>query len=711
MASTPPLRIFGRLAAAVLARARLATATATVLLLVAIAAATQIRLDFSSTAFYGAGDPAAAALERFVARWGADDATLYVIAEADPPGVLEPATTDALAALRRALERDPGVEEVRSLEALLASPAVPLLLSADGTRTVLAVRLRQSSDDVQAITPVVERLTARVAEHDGAGGLRLTTAGVPAIRAGFYALALGDQLRLGPLVGLTLALLLALAFRRVHGVAVPLVLAGVPVAGLVGVMAATDEPIGLLNQAFFTLLPVIAVADAVHLVSRFHEILRREGADPRDAPTRRAAVLEACDRTGAACLLTSVTTGLGFASLALAQMPMLRRFGLYAAAGIALAYLALLMLGPLLLDRARARPPAASRGMPRLARWTARRLRPAWVVGLTLGLAGLAALGARQVQIDNYLTALLSPSHPVRQASAELDRTLGGTLALEVELVAARSWRDPEPLAALREFERWAADQLEVRAVTGPATLADALPLASTPAAASLNAEVLRDDDRRARIRLHTADIGGRAFARLADRVTARAAALPARVTVTGTPLLAYRGVNRIAAEIQQSLVGLALVVTLVIALLLRSLRLALVALLPNVMPLAVAYAALGVLGIELDPLAAIILCVALGIAVDDSLHLLARFDEERAQGLAPAEALERAVAHSGQAALVTTVALVGGLALNLASSFPPLRLLGGLGAATIALAWVFDVLVLPGLLRAARADTAPPRA
>ncbi|MCA9707187.1 MAG: MMPL family transporter, partial [Myxococcales bacterium] len=274
----------------------------------------------------------------------------------------------------------------------------------------------------------------------------------------------------------------------------------------------------------------------------------------------------------------------------------------------------------------------------------------------------------------------------------------------EVELRADAPWLEPPRLAELAAFEAWARAQPEVRAVLGPAMVHALVPPfgATPPEVTDLRRRVLDEAGTRARVSLGVPDVGGQAFVALAERVRERAATLPGQVTVTGTPLLAYRGVNRIADELRTSLLGVVAVVTLAIAVLLRSARLSLAALVPNVLPLAVAYAGLGGLGIELDPLAAVILCVALSIAVDDSLHLLARAREGRARGEPASDALEQAVARSGHAALVTSVALTGGLAVNLWSSFPPLRLLGALGASTIALAWVLDVLMLPGLLRAA---------
>src|SRR5690606_33278270 len=158
---------------------------------------------------------------------------------------------------------------------------VPLLLSRDGKTTVLAIDLATSSDDPDDVAAPIEAVETVVRRAEGAAGLSFSVAGVPVIRSAFSQLAIADQARLQPVVYAAMALLLALGFRRIHGVVVPLLAAGLPVAFLVGAMGWAAEPIGLLNQSIFTLLPVIAAADAVHWVARVHERLRETSG--RDA--------------------------------------------------------------------------------------------------------------------------------------------------------------------------------------------------------------------------------------------------------------------------------------------------------------------------------------------------------------------------------------------------------------------------------------------
>src|SRR5690606_36820746 len=114
-------------------------------------------------------------------------------------------------------------------------------------------------------------------------------------------------------------------------------------------MGLRGEPIGLLNQIFLVLIPAIAVADAIHLLSRYHEESWRLGGESLTPETRRAAIIETMEHMGAACFLTSFTTMIGFLSLDLTHMHVLRQFGNYAALGVVFSYLTVLLILPLTL--------------------------------------------------------------------------------------------------------------------------------------------------------------------------------------------------------------------------------------------------------------------------------------------------------------------------------------------------------------------------
>jgi predicted RND superfamily exporter protein len=713
-----------------------------------VAGAARLGFDLSSKAFYGDGDAATAALDRLHERWGHDDATVVVVVDApDPDGVLTAPRIDAIRAISDELRALPEVVRVDALTDHPASaavaggsrparawlhtaPLVPLLMAADERTAAIAVALRFSSDDLPPTVAAVDAIASVVAAHDGVAGLQLRTGGLPVIRAGFARATLEDQRVLVPACLAMVAFVLWLAFRRGWQVLVPLALALVPTAMLAGVLGWAGEPIGLLNQGYFTLLPVIAVADGIHLVSRVAEL----GKDATDREGRERAIVDASARVGLACLLTSATTAVGFGSLFTSSMPMLRSFGGWAALGVMLAFAVLLVLGPLLLATVRDLGPAGTHGArdnPRstasgwLARWTAvGRRRPAAVLvvacGVTVGMLWIA----RDVPVDNRLSDLLDAGHPAARASAEIDARLGGVLSVELEIAGpAGHWDEPTQVQALAAFEGRVAALPDVRAVLGPGVLLRASGSEIGRDAATmqrawrrldeigLRAGVLDDARGIAHVAVRVPDIGGERFEALVAEIVREAESLDGvEVTAGGTAALAYRGVNRIAEQLRSSLIGAFAVITVAVAVGFGSVRAGLASIVPNAIPLLLGYAIIALWVGRFDPLGGIVLAVALGIAVDDTIHLIGRTREAQRGGAGIEAALAEAVARSGLACGITSVVLAAGLALFGLSSFPPLRLLGGLGATVILVALLCDLYVLPAvmMLLSGRETTAP---
>ena len=754
---------FERAADFVLRHRTLATLGVLILLVGAGVSAARLQVDFSASAFFGAGDAALDDLRAYRAKWGGDDAMMLVVARA--PDVLAPETFEALGELTDALAMASAVDRVVSATTtpLLRgaqtglidltplgeaagelSPEelrvrlhehplfVPLLLSEDRQAAALLVVLAVDADDIQQLRPAVAAVRALVAAHDGRGGLSLGTAGVPAVRADFFEVILDDQLVTVPIIAVVMGLLLLAQFRRVHALLAAALAATLPMALVFAAMALTGESVGILNQSYFTLLPAIAVADAIHMIGRFHEQARL-GAPPGERlgpEARRLAIRQAVGSVGTACLLTSTTTAIGFASLCMARMPILRGYGLYAALGIVFAYGAVLVVVPLVLSFTRGSVPDV--GRPGALTPVDRMLlacadlsirRSGWVIGATVAvLVGALWLGGRAV-IDNTLTGLLADDHETSVAGRLADDKLGGILGLEVDLLGPPGrFKEPAVLQALSGFEAWALAQPAVRAVQGPATWASFLREVTTgdPAIPSdpralaqafvlvegepgLQQTVDVSDWSRARTTLRTRDGGGNAFEAFSRQVRAeldrRLQGLGVEARITGTPYVAYRGINGVTNDLRDSLALAFVLVALVILLLFRSPRLAALCLLPNAVPLVVGYGLMGARGWILDTTPAVVFVLALGIAVDDTIHLLARTREEAAAGHQVHEAIRRAVLHTGRAVTVTSVVLCAGFLVNRISSFPSMVVLGSLGATVIAAAWLCDLFVLPALL------------
>ncbi len=732
--------------------------------------AASLRPDFALSSFFGGDDPARDAYDDYKRFWGNDDGTVVVVVSAEEGTLLTAPRIGRLRKVADELLEAEHVEDVDNLatvtwmrggggtlkldpvsdtvpdpewgataedldawrRALLANPLfVPGLLSADGRVAAMLVKLRGETDDVATVVPLVKALRASLAAHEGQDGLHFVEAGIPVVRTDFFDAILRDQMVFFPVIGLLMVLTLGLTLRRLHGVLVPGVAAMVPTLMVLGLMGYAGAPIDLVSQTLITLLPAIAVADAIHLVGRFHEEARRLApAGERLSPVvRREAIVRALRAIGAACLMTSLTTAMGFGSLMVARMPILRDFGMYAALGVAFAYASVLVIVPLMLSFTRGGVPdlgregaytATDRFLLATARLGTRR--PWHVLAATAVLTAVFGWLGSRVVVDNNLSAILDDAHRTSAANRLADAELGGILTLDVDVVGEPdALRDPRVLEAMLRLEDEVKGWPEIRSVTSPATLvAEAMRLLDgarrIPPEPSGVAqillllegdpglkELLSFDRHRGRLVLRAKDQGGIAFEALTDRLQPRVDAafvgLPVTATLTGTAHVAYRGINNVARDLVQSLVLAFVLIALAVLALFRDLRMVAVALVPTALPLVFGYGLLALLGWDLDPSVGLIFTVALGIAIDDSIHVLARFREERARGHGVVAAAGDAVLHSGRAVAITSLLITIGLGINVFSSFPAMSVMGWLGAFTMAVALACDALVLPALL------------
>ena len=569
---------------------------------------------------------------------------------------------------------------------------------------------------------------------DGQEGIQFVEAGIPAVRADFFGQVMADQLIFIPVAMILMALALFWVFRSTHGILIPGMASVVPVVMVFGVMGYRGGHIDMVNQTLATVLPSIAVADAIHLLSRFHEEARKLAAPGMRLTKlqRQTSIRAALLKLGPACFLTSLTTGIGFGSLAMAKMPILRQFGLDAALGIVFSYGSVLVLMPLLLSMTRGVVPKGPGGTkPHLLDRTLEAagqlaLRRPWlmVCGAAAVALGFGWLGSFVV-VDNNLTQLLAKNHRTSIANQLVDDDLAGILNYEFDILGEPGdLKRPDVLRALEQYGTWVKTLPSIRDVTSPATYvgrAHALMRGqqkvpeSGPAVAQLlllmesHEELHKMVDMnydRGRMVVRGQDHGANYFATIEEQMRA---AIPkyfgntgVEVHLTGTGVVAYRGINNVTLDLRDSLIFAFLVVTLVIGFVFRDALLTLLALVPNGLPLLVGYGAMGFFGYNLDPNSGLVFTVGLGIAVDDTIHILVRFREELASGKTRDEAILESIRQSGRAVTITSVIITFGLGINLLSSFTPMVAMGMTGAVIMSAAFTCDVLVLPALLKLA---------
>jgi predicted RND superfamily exporter protein len=748
-------RIMERLARLVLGH-RLLFGVGTLLLTAgAVYLASGIRADFDAKGLFSSGDTEIAFLEQFQQRFEPDDNVLLLLVEADDvfrPQVLrfiDKLTRQARAktSFFRRVESlttvsdlrgsDEGTIDTRPLFETIPSEATPLvalkrralqspllggrIVARDGTLTLLALSLRRELREARHAQRAFSEVQQLLAAAGTPRGVRVSFTGMPYVSAEVVRMLKSDQLFFLPLGCAITVLMLTLLYRSFWELHVPMLAVGLSALYTVALMVALDTPIDIVNNVLPLLVLIYGVADAVHLLGRIHEQMRAGQA-------RDLAIRTAVRHLGIACLLTSGTTAIGFASLVTGSLSILRTFGLFAAAGVMIAYLTTVVLVPLGVSLRRRHP--ATRGahtlkwldrlLARVAGLTVRRPRLVLALSAVVGISAVA-LGS-QVEVDRHLLGAFREGHPIIAATRLAERKLEGIAQLELSLVGRPGqMKDPAVLEAMQRLQERLEQRRTITSTLSLATYVRELHKAvvgklripdSRRGVASLL--LMAEGEERlgrmvdfpyasSRIHIGCRDIGARQTLALADQVTRQAqevfAPLGIRTRVTGTQLVGYRGTNRLVRDLALSLTVAFLVIAVVLAITFRSVRAGLVSLIPNVTPLAVGLGFMTLSGIRLQPGTVICFSIALGIAVDDTIHFFSRYREELTRGAAPDDAIRTTMTTAGRAMVFTSVVLICGLMVSLGSNFNSTAAFGRVAIVILASALLTDLLVTPACL------------
>ena len=671
--------------------------------------------------------------------FGPPDRDCIVRAAARSGDIFDAESLTALEDLAGRLRRIEGVDEVRSIfdirrqgTAGVVLPVIPRtsdpldaeslarakarasghplvaghLLSADASSSLLLVQLSATADRPPASSAVVARIEAVLTESAPAEGpLALELTGLPALREQATRALRHDMLMFNS-IGLVLAVMLsavvARSLRSTVVASLPPFIGAIWALGTLGLLGA---PVNILTSVVPSLALVVGTCDSIHFIEDMRRSARR-GLDPL------AASSGAIRRIGMACGLTSIVTAIGFASLAVARIEAVRTFGIAAAIGALASFMAVTLLTPLIAStrfcsglRLGRSSPLAGRVANVLAALSVRHARPLVVVACSL-TAALAFVGSG-LDADTRIIDSLPSGAPASQALARVDAEFGGVMGVDVvvEWPADVDWRDPAVLDALALAEAAVGREAGISRTISLSTVAAGMP---PRVRRRLDVDSVSDlvspESRMALVRARVADLGSRRLEEIYDRVDASLARLEQdrpgwRFRLAGMSVVSARNIRQLVRDLGSSLVVEVLVIGCILAVAFRSPLAGIVSMLPNIFPLVVIAALLVITGRSLDPATVIVFNVCLGLAVDDTVHVLSALTRNRKEGVSIGSAVRRAVSEMGNAVVIGGVVLTVGFAAVTASSVPSLAGFGVLACAAVASATVAELLFLPALL------------
>jgi len=603
-----------------------------------------------------------------------------------------------------------------------------LLLSGDGRSALLDITLKSDLSNHER-ERVLEEIARILAAGKDTGRTRL--GGAPLGRAEMFRCVRRDARTLFPLAALLLMGCMAFIFRRFLWTLLTFLVIGLSVLWTLGMMVATGYELNFLSVLIPTILFIIGTSDCVHILCEYQDNLNTH-------PSKRESLKKTLKIMIVPCLLTTLTTATGFLSLHASRIEPIRNFGLFSACGIFFSYILCISLLPAALTflerknhkgRSSPSPGALSAILDKTNAMIVTHRFPLLILSLLLLATG--ALGTRKLHVETDLANFFGKNVEGIKETLFIEDQFGGLLPLYVVVDSGRQdgLKDPALLAAMDRMSEYLRRQ---DGVTKVLSISDLVKYAnyrlheSNPgfnripesrreiAELLLMAELSDEGDMLRRFYddgCSVATIGIRYkhhdFFRIErmKRVISSYLDEPAHglssveTHVTGTAFLCANMMMPILRGLKQSLFLALAAIFLLMVVLFRSLRLGLISMVPNLVPIAMTLGFMGLARISLNIATAPVAAVALGLAVDDTIHFLSRFRREFRREPNYQKAIQKTVHRAGRPILVTSIVLAVGFLALYASNFHPTRNLGILISLTVVSAVFADLILLPVLL------------
>ncbi|AMG12433.2 RND family transporter [Vibrio vulnificus] len=628
-------------------------------------------------------------------------------------------------------ERIAKVRTIAMSEPLL----VNALVSEKGDVAVINITMQMPGVDETAEVNEVVAYVEQMLSHYRAQypDVTIYKAGIIAMNHSFAMAAQNDSATLVPTMLLVILVFLTLMLRSFLSVLATLVVIIGAIVATLGIVGWAGMFLHVASVNVPTLIMTLAVADCVHVIASMRHFMRQ--GMPKSQAIHRSVTLNFVP-----IIITSVTTAIGFLMMNMSDSPVLRDFGNLSALGVMIACVLSVSLLPALLNLLPVRFSAKQTGqspssdiMDKLADLVVHRRNVLLPLSIVV-IAGSAALIPYN-KVNDESVKYFDTSSEFRQAADFMEQRISGmtTMSIAIKTHQSQGIASPEFLAVLGEFTHWLREQPETDHV---ASLSDiykrlnknmhgddnayyALPAErelaaqylllyemSLPFGLDLNNQV-NVDKSSVKLQLTVKNLGSVELVALEERIYQWFAShAPQYQVVASSPSLmfAHIGETNMASMLSTLPITLILISALMIFAL-RSWRLGMISLVPNIAPAVIGFGLWALISGEINLGLSVVVTLTLGIVVDDAVHFLAKYQHARKAGQNAEQAVRYAFHTVGRALWITTVVLVAGFSVLAMSQFRLNSDMGQLSAIVIFVALVIDFVLLPSLLM--RFDTA----
>jgi len=612
----------------------------------------------------------------------------------------------------------------------LAEPLyIDNLISPDGKTAAILLELDPyPGDKVDArrtIAPVVREILARPQY----ASLEHYTVGVPIINYDIQAVT-AKETRLFMLICIVLEMLILFwTTRRVRGVIAPIIVVILGVFWTLGMVGILGWTLNMLVIIVPTLLIAVGIGDSMHVIAEFQDQQQR-------GLGRKEAITNTLTLVGLPCLLTTLTTAAAFLSFLATAIKPIREMGVYAAIGVITAFVLSLVLVPVFFsfgkEKAGFQNPSPNRNdlFDRILGWIAliNIKHPRAILGIFLVLTLLSAGGYLLVKVESNTIKMFSKRLPVRQAFDYVDSHMGGSMSVEIMADTGKKdgVKDPAFLRQLESLQDYinkhpfsmktmsvldllkemnhALHENRPEYYTLPETkeqVSEYMFLYETSGGEELDKQVSFNYDI-ARLTARTKSLNTKDIKIFVSDITgfAKEHLDPSiKIELTGMiPMV--NAMSDLITSGQIKSFGFAFIaISLMMILVLRSFKLGLISMVPNLFPVLIALGFMGYAGIYLSMAVVTFAAIIIGIAVDDTIHFFVRYRREFNRTGTYEGALKHTLLTVGRPITFTTITLVAGFSVFALSDISNIGDFGLMAGFAIMWALLSDFFLAPAMM------------
>jgi uncharacterized protein len=666
-----------------------------------------------------------------------------ILVAAQANNVFAPETFERLGAIGEAISKIPGVSRVLSLPGIKEDMDLtarwtseefreiigPIelfnrnFISEDQKTTVLSVIL----DDVRDKTPVIQAIRQILEKENDT--LSLYQIGMPLVSRALGTYTQSDFLSLPPVTFVIMVLVLLCLFRDVRSVFIPTGSVLFALVWTFGMMAWTGTPLSLLTMIVPIFLIAVGTAYCMYILSAY-----RSEAEVSDSS--KEAVYACFIHVRFPTVLAVITTTIGLGSLMLNRIHSIQTFAAFSCLGLLSLLVMMLVAVPAAL---------AVLPLPKNAKADARVGGPInaflnkiiylnikcrkWVLAAVLMVSFIAILGIIRIQVETNPVGFFKKNTPISRHFADISKQTAGSFPVNVVLNARTEgyFEDPAHLAKIEKIQGFlntldgvdkTVSLVDFLKLTNYATsqyrkTSYALPEEPFEVRMLINSyktmlgqemfhRFMGPDMKQANILLRTHIAGSRDFLALKQKIIdflKKNHGEQFDAHVTGFGIVISQSSQLLTEGLVKSLSLTLILIIAAMSLLFLSAKVGLMAMVPNLFPIVISFGLMGWLGIELSVATSLIASIAIGLAVDDTIHYLVRYNHEFKKDLDKDRALRDTIYGVGRPIIFTTLAISLGFSVLIFSHFKPTAVFGLLMVITMVASLGSALLILPSVM------------